>query len=202
MGHNEIGIKKKGTRTMNIKYVTKPLPQYVVQYKSPKVKNYTLTDYVCPLCKCQTRNRFFGEHVDKTHAIRKDEVYAKLLGLNYPVQCKCGKELHYSDANKGFPVNCGKCNDFDAKNREYKNVDDAHNHVEWLKEQLAVAQAEETRLKKEAELDKIPIEKLPFPSIKYSKFMTRLSRLIRQYGINGEKERLIGLANMIDKKIA
>ena len=187
---------------MKVKYVNTPLPQYVVKYKSPKVKNYTLTDYVCPLCKAQTRNRFFSEHVDKGHAQRKDELYAKLFGLSYPVRCKCGKELHYSDANKGFPVKCGKCNDTDAMNVEYKNADDAHNHVEWLKEQLAVAQAEEIRLKKEAELEKIPIEQLPFPSIKYSKFMQRLSRLIRQYGINGEKERLIDIANMIDKKIA
>lgn len=184
---------------MNIKYINKPVAHYVVSYKSPKA-NYTLTDYVCPLCKCQTRKRFFGEHVDGTHAIRKDEVYAKLLGLEYPVLCKCGKELHYSEANRGFPVNCGKCNYDDSTSREYKNVEDAHYDVERLKGLLANAQAEESRLKREAELDKIPIDELPFPSLKYAKFMRRLSRLIRQYGINGEKERLIELANMIDKK--
>lgn len=32
--------------------------------------------------------------------------------------------------------------------------------------------------------------------------MRRLSRMIRQYGINGEKKRLIDLSNLIDKKIA
>lgn len=65
-----------------------------------------------------------------------------------------------------------------------------------------VRDAEEARLKKEAELDKTPIDQLPFPSIKYASFMRRLSRMIRQYGINGEKKRLIDLSNLIDKKIA
>ena len=184
-----------------IRYKTTPLPQFVVELKSPG-KNYTNTDYVCPLCKTQVRKRYFGEHVDKVHALRKDECFAKLFGLQVPVRCSCGKELHYSEAQKGFPTSCGKCSENDVAERTYKNADDAHSHVEALKELLAKAQAEEIRLKKEAEFDKVPIEELPFPSIKYSQFMRKLSRLIRIHAANGEKDRLFELSNLIDKKIA
>lgn len=184
-----------------IKYKTTPMPQYVVELKSPG-KNYTNTDYVCPLCSTQVRKRFFGDHVKKVHPIRNDEVYARLLGLQYPVTCSCGKELHYSESNRGFPSSCGRCTENEIVGREFKDADDAHNEVEKLKSLLAKAQAEEAMLKKEAELDKTPIDQLPFPSIKYASFMRRLSRMIRQYGINGEKERLIELSNLIDKKIA
>ena len=184
-----------------IKYKTTPISQYIVEQKSPNA-NYKLTDYVCPLCSVHVRNRYFGEHVENVHALRKDEVYAKLFGLSWPARCACGKDLHYSEQKKAFPTNCGKCSENDIAEITYKNADDAHSHVEKLKELLAQAQAEEVRLKKEAELDKIPIEELPFPSFKYAQFMRRLSRMIRLHTTNGEKEKLFELSNMIDKKIA
>lgn len=186
---------------MKQKYTNTPAQQFVVETKS-QGKNYTNTDYICPLCKTQVRKRYFGEHVDKIHALRKDEVYARLFGLAYPVRCSCGNELHYDDTKKGFPSSCGKCNGIEAMEKEYKNAEDAHDHVEQLKELLARAQAEEVRLKKEAEMEKIPIEELSFPSIKYEKFMRRLSKLIRVHAVNADKEKLFELANLIDKKIA
>lgn len=186
-----------------IRYETAPVPQYVVEQKIPG-KNYTNTDYICPLCKTQVRKRFFGEHVDKVHALRKNEVYARLFGLIYPVRCNCGRELNYTETStfKGFPKSCGKCDGQMGMSLEYKNAEDAHDHVEQLKELLARAQAEEVRLKKEAEMEKTPIEELPFPSIKYYKFMRRLSKLIRAHAVNADKEKLFELANLIDKKIA
>lgn len=186
---------------MKQKYTNTPVQQFVVETKSPG-KNYTNTDYICPLCRTQVRKRYFGEHVDKIHALRKDEVYARLFGLAYPVRCSCGTELHYDDTKKGFPSSCGKCNGNVVMEKEYKNAEDAHDHVEQLKELLARAQAEEVRLKKEAELEKTPIEELPFPSIKYEKFMRRLSKLIRVHALNADKAKLFELANLIDKKIA
>lgn len=128
---------------MTIKYKTTPLQQFIVEYQSPNGSNDKLTDYICPLCKTQVRKRYFGEHVNKVHALRKDEVFAKLFGLASPYYCSCGKELHYSDANKGFPTRCGKCTENDVVERTYKNAEDAHAHVEKLKELLATAQAEE-----------------------------------------------------------
>jgi len=73
--------------------------------------------------------------------------------------------------------------------------------VEQLKQLLANAEAEEKRLKREAEMEKIPLEELPFPSAKYVTLMRRLSKAIRINAVNGDQEKLLELANFLDKKL-
>ena len=66
---------------------------------------------------------------------------------------------------------------------------------------LAEAKEKARLLKKEEELDKIPLEQLPFPSGKYAKYMRRLSKLIRCYTTNSERDRVYEILNAIDKKL-
>ena len=67
---------------------------------------------------------------------------------------------------------------------------------------LYVEAKEKARLlKKEEELDKIPLDQLPFPSGKYAKYMRRLSKLIRCYTTNSERDRVYEILNAIDKKL-
>lgn len=186
---------------MKINYVTTPLPQYVTSTIVPGMK-YKRTTYTCPLCKAIYNKRDFEAHVFKTHGSRSDEAFAMLFGLPYPYRCSCGKDLHYSSLNKGFPKTCGNCSMGSADIPKYKSADDAHAHVEQLQAMLANAKAEELRLKKEAELSKVPLDQLNFPSSKYSPFMRRMTMDIRTYAVNGELEKLKELANFIDSKIA
>lgn len=183
-----------------IKYINKPVDRYMTRIKSPNAI-YTSTNYECPLCKGTFSKRNFDDHVFKTHGNRADECFAMLFGLPYPVRCSCGKELHYSRTKKGYPDRCGSCATGTFSKLEYKNAEDAHKHVEQLKQMLADAQNEEKRLKKEAQLSSVPINELPFPTRKDSRFLKRVSMSIRIHAVNGEKDKLIEIANIIDKML-
>ena len=185
---------------MKIDYITKPLPQYVTSTVAPGMKNHRTT-YTCPLCKVSYSKREFESHVFTTHGTRSGEAFAMLYGVPYPSRCTCGKELYYSTAKKGFPKTCGNCSMGSTEPPKYKSADDARKHVEQLQALLAAAKAEETRLKKEAELSRIPLKDLPFPSMKYVSFLKRLTMDIRTYAVNGELDKLKELANFIDSKI-
>lgn len=185
---------------MKMKYITEPLERFTVKRKSPD-SNYTLTDYVCPFCKEQVSKRNFEQHVFSQHGRRSDECFAMLFGVPFPARCACGKELHYSSARKGFPTTCGDCATGSTAQAKYQSAGDAHKAVEQLAQMLANAKAEEIRLKKEEELSRVPLEQLGFPSSRYNPFMRRLSMAIRTHAINGEKDALIKLANLIDGKL-
>jgi len=186
---------------MQIQYITEPLEQYISRTKTSGMK-YTRTSYHCPLCKAPIPKRDFEEHVFKEHPNRSEEAFALLYGLPYPVRCSCGKELHYSEHHRGFPKMCGSCSTGCISEVNYKNAEDAHKHAEQLKQLIAHAKAEEIRLKREAELSRIPLKELTFPSRKYVAFLKRLSMDIRCFAINGEKDKLLGIANFIDNKVA
>jgi len=166
---------------------------------APGMKNRRTT-YTCPLCKHTCSKREFESHVLTTHSCRIDEAFAMLFGISFPNRCTCGKELHYSQAKHGFPKTCGNCS-LDANVPQYKNAEDAHKHVEQLAAMLATARSEEQRLKKEAELLRIPIEQLSFPSSRYNPFLRRLTMNIRTYAVNHDMDKLKELANYIDSKI-
>lgn len=186
---------------MKITYAIKPLPQYVTSKLVPGMK-YRSTSYNCPLCKAVFSKREFETHVFKTHGSRVDEAFSMLYGIPFPARCTCGKELHYSQAKKGFPLTCGNCAMGTTETPTYKSAEDAHSHVEQLQALLANAKAEELRLKKEAELSRIPLEQLSFPSPKYSQFMRRLAMKIRTHAVNSEQDKLKELANFIDSKLS
>lgn len=186
---------------MQIKYIDTPKEQFVTRMKTGEMK-YTRTTIHCPLCTSPFAKREFEDHVYKMHGTRADECFARLYGLPYPTRCaSCGNPIHYV-RHKGFPLTCANCTTGTVTGVEYKNADDAHKHVEQLTALLAQARSEEKRLAKEAELDRVPIEQLPFPSRKDPRFLQRVSKMMRTFFINGEKERGIELANLIDKVIA
>lgn len=182
---------------MQLKYITEPKPQYVTHQKTEGMK-YTRTTIHCPLCKSPFPKRNFEDHVYHDHGARVDECFAMLFGLPHPYRCSCGKDLHYSRTYKGMPTTCGNCATGTLSKAEYTSADDAHKHFLQLQALAAQAKAEEIRLKKEAELSRIPIEQLPFPSRKDPRFLQRLSQKIRLHAVNGEKEQLFALANLID----
>jgi hypothetical protein len=185
---------------MQLKYITEPKEQYLSHQKTEGMK-YTRTTIHCPLCKGPFPKRQFEDHVYQYHGSKVDECFAMLFGLPFPYRCSCGKDLHYSRIYKGFPTTCGNCATGTLSRAEYKSPEDAHAHKEQLKELLAFAEAEEKRLKKEAELSRIPLEQLPFPSRKDPRFLQRLSQKIRLHAVNCEKEELFAIANLIDKML-
>lgn len=164
---------------MKLNYITTPAEQWINVIKTPSMKK-AKTEYECPLCHLPFPKRGFENHVYENHKNRVDEAFALLYGLPYPARCSCGKELHYSPSHKGFQKTCGQCNSGLVEEVKYKSSDDAHKHVEQLEQMLAQAKFEENKLKKEEELQKIPLEKLLFPSQKYKSFIKRLSNMIRQ----------------------
>jgi hypothetical protein len=185
---------------LNIK--TEPLPQYVTHVKTAGMK-YTRTNYQCPLCQIPFSKREFEDHVYKVHATRADECFAKLFGVPWPARCTCGRELHYSSTHKGFQTTCGNCTAGTITGvAEYKNADEAKKAEAQLKAMLLHAQAEAKRLAKEAELDRIPLSELPFPSRKDPRMLRRIAKELRVYAINGEKVKLIQLANFLDSQLA
>lgn len=186
---------------MKITYITEPKEQYVTRQKTAEMK-YTRTTYHCPMCKEPSVKREFEAHVFKKHARRVDEVFAMLYGMPYPVRCSCGKELHYSQAHKGFPTSCGTCDTGCVTQVQYKNAEDAHKHYEQLMAMVANAKYEEKRLKLEEELSKVPLSELPFPTKKDPRMLKRISMDMRVYAINGEKQKLLDLANFIDSRLA
>lgn len=185
---------------MQIKYLTTPQPQYVTRNKTAGMV-YARTNITCPLCKELMSNRKFDEHVNTRHGVRKDECYAMLYGAPWPARCTCGKDLHYSSIHKGFPTSCGICEMGVSNKISYKNAEDAHKHALQLKAQWDYALAEEKRLVKEAELSRIPLDKLPFPTKKDFRFLKRLSISIRTYTVGCEKDKLFELANVIDNML-
>lgn len=180
-----------------LKYITQPKEQYVTHQKTEGMK-YSRTTIHCPLCRTPFPKRVFEDHVYQKHPLRVDECFAMLFGLPHPYRCTCGKDLHYSRTFKGFPVSCGNCATGTLSKAEYTSADDAHKHFVQLQALAAQAKAEEKRLKKEAELSRIPIEQLPFPSRKDPRFLQRLSQKIRTAAVECDKEALFGLANLID----
>lgn len=185
---------------MQLKYITTPKPQYVTHAKTEGMK-YTRTTIHCPLCRAPFPKRSFEDHVFHDHGARVDECFSMLFGLPHPYRCSCGKDLHYSRTFKGFPASCGNCSTGTLSKANYTSADDAHQHFLQLQEMAAQAKAEEIRLKKEAELSRIPIEQLPFPSRKDPRFLKRLSQKIRLHAVNCEKDELIALANLIDRML-
>lgn len=189
---------------MNLNYITEPLAQYVTRTKGEGMK-HTRTSYHCPLCRAVIPKRNFEDHVLTEHAVRAQECFAMLYGVPWPAKCKvCNRDLHYSPAHKGFQRVCGTCimgSNSAATSTEYKNADDARQHIAKLEALLANAKEEAKRLDREAELDRIPLKELPFPSRKDPRFLMRVSKLMRMYAINSEKERLVDLANTIDAKL-
>ena len=186
---------------MTIKFIDTPKDQYVTRLKAEGMKN-TRTTIHCPLCNAPFPKRNFEDHVYKEHGARADECFARLYGLPTPTRCSgCGNPLHYV-RHKGFPVTCAKCTTGTVTGVEYKNADEANAHIAQLAALLANARAQAKKLAKEAELDKVPIQELPFPSRKDPRLLQRISKMMRTFAINGEKERLIELANFIDKKIS
>lgn len=186
---------------MKIKYITEPLEQYVTRHKSAET-NYTTTEIHCPLCRTVVSKRGFEDHVFGVHGTRADEAFARLFGLPFPVRCTCGKELHYDRAHKGFPTSCGTCATGCTSQLSYESADDAHKHIEQLEQMLADARAEEKRLKKEAELSRIPLKDLPFPTKKDPRFLKRISMDIRVAAVNGDKQQLLDLAGIIDSLLS
>ena len=73
--------------------------------------------------------------------------------------------------------------------------------MEQLEAMLAEAKAEEKRLAKEAELSRIPLDKLPFPTKKNYLFLKRLAMGIRMNAVNCDKEKLFEMANVIDNML-
>lgn len=185
---------------MHIKYITEPIEQYVTRMKTAGMKHARTTIH-CPLCKAPFTKRSFEDHVYKEHAMRVDECFARLFGLPWPAKCACGHDLRYSRHNKGFPVTCGSCTTGAITGVDYKSAADAEKHAEQLAAMLAEAKEKARLLKKEEELDKIPLEQLPFPTGKYAKYMRRLSKMIRCYTINSERDRVYEILNAIDKKL-
>lgn len=186
---------------MKVNYITEPKEQYVTHIKSEGMK-YTRTMIHCPLCKGPYSKREFENHVYQKHAYRVDECFAMLYGVPTPARCSCGRELHYSRTYHGFPRTCGQCETGVVAGKvEYKNVDEANKHVAQLEAMLAEARASAKRMEKEAELEKIPLEQLPFPSRKDTRFLRRFSKLIRMHTVNGDKEEVYKLLNLLDKMI-
>lgn len=182
---------------MKITYITTPKQQYVTRNK-PQGMKYTRTIITCPLCQQPFAKRDFEEHAYKFHGTRADECFAKLFGVPWPAKCTCGKDLRYSQANKGFPMSCGNCAMGTVTGVEYHSVDEAKQNVEKLKAALAFAQDEARRLAREDELNRTPIDQLPFPSRKDPRLLKKISMSMRTFAINGEKDNLIKLANFID----
>ena len=185
---------------MNIQYITEPLEQYVTRTKTNDMV-YARTTIQCPSCRQTFSKREYEDHVMKVHGANVDKVFAALFGLQFPVRCTCGKELHYIPSKKGFAKVCGSCTTSSSSSTVYKNKEDAHKSVEQLKALLAHAQAEEKRLAQEEELSRVPLNELPFPTRKDPRVLRRISMDIRTYAINGEKEKLIELANFIDNNL-
>ena len=186
---------------IKLNYKTVPLDQFVSHTKAAGMK-YTLTNYTCPLCRGLIKKRDFEKHVYQEHAQRADECFAKLFGVPWPARCTCGRELHYSQTYKGFPTTCGNCAAGNITNAEYHSPDEANKAAAQLKAMFLHAQSEAKRLAKEAELERIPLNELPFPTRKDPRFIQRISKEIRVHAINGEKEKLIQLANFIDAQLA
>jgi hypothetical protein len=188
--------------SVKLNYITEPLEQYVTRTKGEGMK-HARTSYHCPLCRAVIPKRTFEEHVLTEHAMRAQECFAMFYGVQWPAKCKCcNRELHYSPAHKGFQRVCGNCMMGNATgSTEYKNADDARNHIAELEAMLANAKEEAKRLEREAELDRIPLKELPFPSKKDPRLLMRVSKVMRVYAVNGEKDKLIELANLLDSKI-
>ncbi len=185
---------------MTLQYITEPLEQYVTRTKTNDMV-YARTTIQCPSCRQTFSKREYEDHVMKIHGANVDKVFAALFGLQFPVRCTCGKELHYIPAKKGFPKVCGSCSMGSSTTSTYKNADDAHKHVEQLEALLAVAKAAEKKLAQEAELSRVPLMELPFPTRKDPRLLRRISMDLRTYTINGEKDKLLELANFIDNNL-
>ena len=176
-----------------------PLDKYVTTVK-PEGAKHARTLYTCPICNAPIKKRDFNGHVRKEHPLRYDATYALLFGLDYPVRCGCGKEIHYSHALHAFSDTCGACGS--ATEKRYRTAQEAHKHVEQLKALLAKAKDEESRLEKESELLRIPLGDLPFPTRKDSRFLKRIAIDIRTHAAGCDKAKLFELANTIDSLIA
>jgi hypothetical protein len=66
---------------------------------------------------------------------------------------------------------------------------------------LLAAKEQEKKLRQEEKLETVPLEELPFPSVKYKTFMARLAMAIRVNAVNGDKDKLFELANFIQSRL-
>lgn len=186
---------------MRIEYKTTPMPQYINHIKTVNMKR-ARTEYICPSCGVHVRKRDFEKHVVDTHKNKADEVFAKFYGLQFPVKCSCGRELHYSPSNRGFPTSCGLCVENDVKGiSDFRNSSEATSAIEKMEKDLAEAKRRKKELEQEEALEKLPLDQLPFPSAKYKTFMKRLALTIRVKTLNGEKDKLMELATFIENKL-
>lgn len=181
---------------MKINYVTTPLEKYVTCNK-PEGAKYSRTSYTCPLCGETVAKHNFEEHVKTKHPANVDKAFALLFGLEYPVRCSCGKMLHYSTVNHGYPTSCGTCTESSRSTMVYTSAEDALNHIKKMEEDIAYARQEAKRLEKEAELSRTPLKDFPFPTRKDTRFLKRLAIELRTHTVNGDKEKLFELANFI-----
>ena len=185
---------------MKLNYITKPRDQYVTHLKTESMKR-TRTLYQCPLCQCNIPKRSFEDHVYTKHKLRADEAFAMFYGVKWPAKCSCGRDLHYNRTHRGFQVSCGYCTQPDNNTTTYKSANDAHSHVEQLEQMLLAAKEQEKKLRQEEKLETVPLEELPFPSVKYKTFMARLAMARRVNAVNGDKDKLFGLANFIQSRL-
>lgn len=181
---------------MKINYVTIPIEKYVTRNK-PEGAKHSRTSYTCPLCGETVAERKFEEHVKTDHPANVDKAFALLFGLEYPVRCSCGKMLHYSPANHGFPTSCSMCAESSHGTMVYTSAEDALNHIKKMEEDIAYARQEVKRLEMEAELSCTPLKDFPFPTRKDTRFLKRLAIELRTHTVNGDKEKLFELANFI-----
>ncbi len=182
-----------------MKFINTPKDQYITRIKSEGM-TYSRTSIHCPLCRSIFPKRSFEDHVYQEHSARADECFAMLFGIPFPTRCSCGHDIHYV-RGKGFPVQCPNCATGTFSTPEYKDVNDANLHIHQLEEMLANAKNEAKRLKKQAEVDKIPLDKLPFPSRKNPIFLMKLSKLMRVAAVNGDQKQIFDLANIVDSFI-
>lgn len=184
---------------MKIDYIKKPVERYVTVVKTPNMER-SRTTYECPLCHACVKKRSFDDHAYQVHKGRADEAFALLYGVPLPAKCTCGRDLHYSREHRGFPTTCGMCTT-DQQTIDYKSSQDAHNHIEKLEQMLRDARERERSLKIEEKLSNTPLDQLPFPSVRYTAFMKRLSMEIRVAAANGDKDKLFELANFIKSRL-
>lgn len=92
---------------LNLKYVDQ-------RFISHKVKNpdsgRKWTEIQCPLCQpgLVYPVRDIVDHIERDHARRKQEAYAKLFGVTQ-MKCDCGRDLMFNTNLGIFPRKCNSC---------------------------------------------------------------------------------------------
>lgn len=172
------------------------LPQYLTKQKAEGAQK-AMNLIHCPSCRQPFYARAFEQHVYTTHGANADKVFAMLYGLEYPVKCSCGRELRYSETHKGFPVKCGHCTGAKG-DTQYATAEDALKEAQELEERAAAAREAAKQIAAARDLSNLPLQQMPFPTKKDPRLLRRISMDMRTYAVNGDKDRLIDLANYVD----